>query len=284
MAQAADVRVMERTVLVTGCSSGIGRATAKAFLDEEWTVYATARDVGDVEVLEERGCYTAELDVTEDDDVERVVDRIVEEEGRIDCLVNNAGYGQHGPLEDVPPDLLCRQFEVNTFGPVRLASAVLPYMRERGDGTIVNVSSVAGRIASPGIGAYSGSKFALEGMSDALRNEVAGLGVDVVVVEPGPVETPFRDRVSTELEKLPRTDDYEFVYEMQEDATLVSGDSSPFAVSPETVAETILEAGVSTDPDPRYVVGGFAKAVLYTRFLPDRVRDSVFGIVRKLAG
>jgi NAD(P)-dependent dehydrogenase (short-subunit alcohol dehydrogenase family) len=271
---------MERTVLITGCSSGIGRATARAYADEDWTVYATARDPDDIAALDERGCRTAELDVTETDDVERVVDRMLEEEGRIDCLVNNAGYGLHGPLEDVPPDMLREQFAVNTFAPVELARAVLPHMRERGDGTIVNVSSVAGRLATPGTGAYSGSKFALEGMSDALRNEVAGLGVDVVVVEPGPVDTPFRDRTRREIDKLDRTADYEFVYEAQEDATLIAGDESPFASTPEEVADVILEAGVSTNPDPRYVVGGFARLALAFRFFPDRVKDRLFGLLR----
>ena len=181
-----------KTVLITGCSSGIGRATAYAFLEDDWRVYATARDTADIERLGEAGCDINTLDVTDPDDIERVVDRIVERDGRVDCLVNNAGYGQHGPIEDVPDDLLQRQFDVNLFGPHRLVRGVLPHMREREDGTIVNVSSVAGRLASPGMGAYSASKFAMEGYSDALRNEVAPHGVDVSVIQPGPVKTKFR--------------------------------------------------------------------------------------------
>lgn len=273
---------MERTVLITGCSSGIGRATAEAFLDEEWTVYATARNTADIQTLGEKGADINALDVTDPADVERVVDRVIREDGRVDCLVNNAGYGQHGPLEDVPTHLLERQFDVNVVGAHRLVQAVLPSMRDREEGTIVNVSSVAGRVASPGMGAYAASKFALEGYSDVLRNEVAGLGIDVSVVEPGPVETAFRERVGDEIDRLDRTADYGWIYELQEDATLVSGDSSPFAVTPAEVAAVVLEAGVSTDPDPRYVVGGFARAVLLTRFLPDRLRDKLFGLLRRV--
>ena len=270
---------MERTALVTGCSSGIGRATARAFNEEGWTVYATARDEADLTGLDTE---TATLDVTSDEDVERVVDRVIEETGRVDCLVNNAGYGQYGPLEDVTTDQLTDQLDVNLVGPHRLVRAVLPHMRAAEEGTIVNVSSVAGRVAPPGAGAYAASKFALEGYSDTLRNEVAGLGVDVTLVEPGPVETPFRDRVDQELDALARTDDYEWVYEMQEDAGLLSGSESPFAATPEEVAATVLEAGVSTNPKARYAVGGFAKALLLSRFLPDGLRDRASALFRKL--
>ena len=269
-----------RTVLITGCSSGIGRATAYAFLDEEWRVYATARDPADVEQLGEAGCEVGTLDVTDPDDVERVVDRVVEEAGRVDALVNNAGYGQHGPLEDVDDGRLHRQFDVNLFGPHRLVRAVLPHMRAREDGTIVNVSSVAGRLSAPGMGAYAASKHAVEGYSDALRLEVASLGVDVSVVQPGPVETSFRDRVGDELDRLDRTDAYADVYDLQEDASLLGGDG-PFAVHPAAVAEAVVEASVSPDPEPRYVVGRVAQLLVYAGYLPDPVRDRVFEAVRR---
>jgi hypothetical protein len=206
---------------------------------------------------------------------------MVERDGRIDALVNNAGYGQHGPLEDVTDDMLHRQFDVNVYGPHRLARAVLPHMREARDGTIVNVSSVAGRVAAPGMGAYAGSKHAVEGMSDALRAEVEPFGVDVVVVQPGPVETSFRDRVEDELERGGRTEAYESVYGFQEDATLVGGES-PFAIPPGAVAEAILEAAVSPDPQSRYPVGRFAELSLNARFLPDGLRDAAFSILRRI--
>ena len=271
-----------RTVLITGCSSGIGRATAYAFLDEEWRVYATARNPADVEQLGEAGCDISTLDVTDPDDVERVVDRVVEEEGRIDSLVNNAGYGQHGPLEDVRQELFERQFDVNVLGPHRLVRAVLPHMREREEGTIVNVSSVAGRLAAPGMGAYSASKHAVEGYSDALRREVEPFGVDVSVVQPGPVETSFRDRVDDELGRLDRSAAYDDIYEFQEDASLFGADS-PVAVHPAAVAEAIVEASVTPDPEPRYVVGRVAQLLVYASYLPDPVSDRVFETVRRFA-
>jgi len=211
------------TVLITGCSSGIGRATALAFLEEDWTVYATARDEGDLEALADAGCETAELDVTDDDAVERVVDRVVEERGGIDCLVNNAGYAQMGPIEDVPVEDVHGQFDVNVYGPHRLTRAVLPHMREAEDGTIINVSSTAGRLSFPGGGVYSGSKFALEAMSDALRGEVQPFGIDVVLVEPGPVVTNFQDRVEDEVDGLPRSEAYEDVYEIMDDYEAIGG-------------------------------------------------------------
>jgi NAD(P)-dependent dehydrogenase (short-subunit alcohol dehydrogenase family) len=268
------------TVLITGSSSGIGRATASLFAEEGWTVYATARSEADVEDLD---CRTDELDVTSGADIDRVVDRVIEETDRIDCLVNNAGYGQYGPLEDVPTDELHRQFDVNVYGPHRLTRAVLPHMRTREEGTIVNVASVSGRIATPGSGAYSASKFALEAMSDALRGELDRFGVDVVLVEPGPVETGFRDRMNEELDaELERRPDYEWLYDLIEDADLLA-DGAPLAVPPERVASVIHDAACVSDPDPRYPVGRVAKYVLYSRFLPDRFRDGVYRLIGRLA-
>ena len=269
-----------RTVLITGCSSGIGRATAYAFLDEEWQVYATARNPADIETLGDAGCDIGTIDVRNDEDVRRVVDRVMEEEGRLDAVVNNAGYGQHGPLEDIDDDLFETQFDVNVFGPHRLVRAALPHMREREDGTIVNVSSLAGRVAAPGMGPYSASKHAIEGYSDSLRRELDPFGIDVSVVQPGPVETAFRDRVDEELGRLDRTDAYGDLYAFQEDAALLGGDS-PVAVHPAEVAEAIVEAAVSTDPEPRYVVGRAAQLLAYARFLPDRIADGLFAAVRR---
>jgi NAD(P)-dependent dehydrogenase (short-subunit alcohol dehydrogenase family) len=270
----------DETVLITGVSSGIGRATARLFAEEGWTVYATAREESDLDGLD---CRTDTLDVTSGEDIDRVTDRVVEETGRIDCLVNNAGYGQYGPLEDIPTDELHRQFDANVYGPHRLVRATLPHMRDREEGTIVNVSSVAGRISSPGSGAYSASKFALEAMSDALRGEVAAFGIDVVLIEPGPVETDFRGRVTDELDDgLERRPDYEWVYDIIEDAGLLAG-GAPLAVEPEAVASVIHDAASVTDPDPRYPVGRAAKYALYARFLPDRARDAVYRLLARLA-
>jgi len=263
------------TVLITGCSSGIGRETARVFLQDGWEVYATARNPADVQALGEAGANIATLDVTDEDDVERVVDRIVDEHGRIDCLVNNAGYAQLGPIEDVPVERVEDQFAVNVFGPHRLVRAVLPHMRERQTGTIVNVSSASGRIATPGMGVYNGSKFAMEGISDALRPEVSEYGIDVVLVEPGPVETAFAERAGSEVEGIERSDAYEAIYSILDDTEAIGG-GGPGAIAPRRVAETVLDAANLTDPAPRYPVGQVAKIGMLARFVPASLRDRFY--------
>jgi NAD(P)-dependent dehydrogenase (short-subunit alcohol dehydrogenase family) len=275
--------VHPKTVLITGCSSGIGRAAALAFLDEEWEVYATARNPADIETLGDRGCDISTLDVTDQADIDRVVSRIVDEHGRIDCLVNNAGYGQFGPIEDVPTDKVHEQFDVNVYGPHRLTRAVLPHMREQESGTIVNVSSVAGRLSFPGGGVYCGSKFALEAMSDALRAEVQTMGIDVVLVEPGPVDTGFDDRVASEVEDgLDRSDAYESFYDAFDDMQAVGGGGF-WEESPERVAEDIVNAASATKPAARYPVGTVASVAVLARFLPDALRDKAFGLLDRLS-
>ena len=293
------------TVLITGCSSGIGRATALSFLAEDWVVYATARNPADIETLGERGCRIATLDVTDPDDVERVVDRIIDEEGHLSCLVNNAGYGQLGPVEDVPTEKVHRQFDVNLYGPHRLLRAALPHMRAQGEGTVVNVSSAAGRLSFPGGGIYAGSKFALEAMSDALRNEVDEYGIDVVLIEPGPVETAFRERAETEvhgvddpdadpdpdadadgagaddIDGLDRSGAYESFYELFSDTRLVGGGGLG-AIPPERVAEDIVDAASSTKPKARYQPGTAARVGALARLLPSRWLDVGYRYLRKL--
>ncbi|GAA0292395.1 SDR family oxidoreductase [Halarchaeum salinum] len=271
----------DETVLITGCSSGIGRATAEAFLDEEWTVWATARDESDLAALREAGARTAELDVTKPAQCQQVVEELVAAEGRLDCLVNNAGYGQMGAVEDVPTRRVHKQFDVNVYGPHRLFRAVLPHMREREAGTIVNVSSVVGRLSTPGQGVYAASKFALEALSDALRGEVEPYGIDVALVEPGPVDTGFGARVSEELEPVDASGAYDRVYRFLEGFDTVS---DGFATSqPEDVAATILEAASTTQPDARYPVGSAARAMSLARYLPDRLRDRVVNTLYDLA-
>ena len=272
----------ERTVLITGCSSGIGRATAEVFLAEGWTVYATSRDTDDIADLAERGCRTASLDVTVQDDVDRVAERIETEAGRLDCLVNNAGFGQYGPLEDVPVERLHAQFDVNVYGPHRLARGALPLMRERGEGTIVNVSSFYGHIAPPGCGAYAASKHALEATSDALRAEVDEFGVDVVLVTPGIIDTGAYDRVDAELAGLDRTPAYDRLYDLLAEVVLAASSLS-LASEPREVATAIHDAAALEDPDARYVVGAFGRTLVAARYLPDGLRDRLLRAVRRVA-
>lgn len=270
---------MAKTVLITGASSGIGRATAEAFLADDWTVWATARDEEDLDGLSD-DIVTAELDVTNARECERVVEDLVDAERRIDCLVNNAGYGQFGAVEDVSTEQLEAQFDTNVYGPHRLIREVLPHMRARDDGTIVNLSDVAGKLVFPSQGVYASSKHALEGLSDALRAEVDEFDVDVVLVEPGPVESNFEERAVAEREAAEQTGAYDWLYEAADDAR-ISGVTDAFAVTPEDVALTIRDAANASDPQPRYPVGEAARVLLMAQYLPPRWRDAAVGLVRK---
>ena len=264
---------MGRTALVTGCSTGIGRATAREFADAGWEVYATARDPADVADLDADGARTAALDVTDASAVEAAVERVFEAEGRLDCLVNNAGYGQFGPVEDVPIERVREQFDVNTFGPLRLVHAALPRMREAGEGTIVNVTAGFGSLSLPGMGIYTGSKYAFESWSVALRQEVAAHGVDVVAVEPGIVATDFYDRALAEIGSIDHTGAYADLYRVLDSIGAVER-GGPGINPPERVAATILEAAADDRPDPVYRVGLLATLGTYAgRVVRGRVRD-----------
>ncbi|MCX2819039.1 MAG: NAD(P)-dependent dehydrogenase (short-subunit alcohol dehydrogenase family) [Methanobacteriota archaeon] len=275
-----------RTALITGCSSGIGRATAERFHRNGWTVYATARDTDDIADLTERGMETVELDVTEDDDVENAVGRVVDENRGIGCVVNNAGYGEAAAVEDLTVEELHAQFEVNTYGPHRLARAALPYMREQHEGTVVNMSSVGGRLSQPGLGGYCASKFALEALSDALRSEVRGFGVDVVLVEPGPVRTPFGDKAEEKVKERPDdspyADLYERVGEFNQGVSDEGGDDiathlmGKITVPPQRVAETVVEAVEDDDPKARYKISVPHRMMAMGRYLPSEVRDRIY--------
>jgi NAD(P)-dependent dehydrogenase (short-subunit alcohol dehydrogenase family) len=260
----------ESVALVTGAASGIGRAVASTLADE-WTVYAT--DVATEPLAELSNCETARLDVTDDAAVQRVLGRVRATDGGVDCLVNNAGYAAVGPVEDVPTDALVEQFEVNLYGPLRLCRAVLPGMRERGHGRLVTVSSIFGRTVLPGMGVYSASKFGVEALSDALRQELAGTGVDATVVEPAWVETAFAGQARQTLAERDQTPAYDALYRLLEQTPFLDG--GRLAVSPERVADVVQTAATTADPDPRYPVGRRARALSATGALPDGVLDLV---------
>lgn len=260
----------DQVALVTGAGSGIGRAIASALADD-WTVYATDLSTGRLADLP--GCETARLDVTDAAAVERVLDRIRGAHGGVDCLVNNAGYAEIGPVEDVSLDAVAEQFDVNLYGPLRLCKAVLPGMRERGRGRIINVSSIFGQTVLPGMGLYSASKFGIEAVSDALRRELVTSGIDVVVVQPAWVRTEFAETAHGTLAGRDRSRAYDAVYRLFERTPLLDG--GVLAVAPETVAEVVRTAATVPDPDPRYPVGLQARALGATGALPDRVLDLV---------
>jgi NAD(P)-dependent dehydrogenase (short-subunit alcohol dehydrogenase family) len=182
---------VSKAVLITGCSSGIGWATARRLADVGWKVYATARNVQKIAPLEQRGCKLLPLDVTDKDSMISAVDEVERREGAVGVLVNNTGYSQSGAVEAVPMEKVRRQFETNVFGLARMCQLVLPGMRRQGYGRIVNVSSMGGRLTFPGAGYYHATKHAVEALSDALRFEVEGFGVKVSVIEPGLIRTGF---------------------------------------------------------------------------------------------
>jgi NAD(P)-dependent dehydrogenase (short-subunit alcohol dehydrogenase family) len=182
---------VSKAVLITGCSTGIGRATAERLAGHGWTVYATARRPESISDLEAKGCKTLALDVTDEASMQAAVRAVEEAEGAVGALVNNAGYSQSGAVESVPIDDVRRQFETNVFGLVRMCQLVLPKMRAQGWGRIVNISSMGANLTFPGGGFYHATKTAVNAISDALRYEVKGFGVDVVTIEPGLITTEF---------------------------------------------------------------------------------------------
>lgn len=266
-------------MLITGCSSGIGRALAGVFLENGWVVFATGPEERPLDGLAERGARTATVDVRRESDVTTVVDQLIAEEGKIDCLVNNAGYCQLGPVEDVSTEHVVRQFEVNVFGPHRLVRAVLPHMRSRDAGRIVNVSSVLDRAVVPGVGLYAASKFALRAMSDALRQELHRTGVDVVTVEPWVVATDFFERAVQELRYVDHREEYDDLYRVLESLTGI--DAGTFSVGdPRTTAHAIYQAATAKEPRPYYRLGPWAKVgSLVGIVVSGRLRDRTARIV-----
>ena len=267
----------DRTVLITGCGSGIGRATAREFARQGWTVYATDLRTELLEPLADE-CETAELDVTDGDQCEAVVERVADEAGGIDCLVNNAGYGVLGAVADVSTEQTREQFDVLVHGPHRLARAVLPKMHDQRGGTIINVTSLLGRVTFPGLGVYGSAKFALEGLTDALRMET-GPDIDVVAVEPGWVRTGFDEAAREQFDAIDASPEYADVYELHEEGPFLDG--GPLAVEPEAVAEEILCAASSSNPKSRYPVG-VARWLVLLRFLPDSLQDKGRWAIGKL--
>src|SRR5919202_21025 len=176
---------VSKAVLITGCSTGIGRATAERLAASGHTVYATARRPESIADLEAKGCKTLALDVTDEDSMTAAVAAVEQAEGAVGALVNNAGYSQSGAIEDVSMESVRRQFDTNVFGLIRMCQLVLPGMRRQGSGRIVNISSMGGKLTFPGGGFYHATKHAVEAISDAMRFEVGGFGVDVVLIEPG---------------------------------------------------------------------------------------------------
>ncbi|MFP4431697.1 MAG: oxidoreductase [Spirochaetaceae bacterium] len=264
-----------KVALVTGASSGIGYETAVDLIEAGATVYGAARRVEKMAELEERRARVLEMDVTKEDSVVAGVKRILDEAGRIDILVNNAGYGSYGAVEDVPIDEARRQFEVNIFGLARLTQLVLPGMRENRYGKIVNISSMGGKIYTPFGAWYHATKHALEGWSDALRLEVAPFGIDVIIIEPGGITTPWGTISADNLRKTSGTGAYAEKANKTADGMAEMYTSGKLS-EPTVVARTVARAVTARRPKTRYAVGFMAKPSIFLRgLLSDRLFDRI---------
>ena len=269
---------------MTGCSSGIGRATAALLARSGWPVYATARNAASLADLTDAGCRALQLDVTDEESMRAAVETVTGEHGAVGVLVNNAGYSQSGAVETVPLAQARRQFDTNFFGPARLTQLVLPGMRAQGWGKVVNISSMGGRLTFPGGGYYHATKYALEALSDALRFEVAGFGVDVVLIEPGFIRTDFSHTAASSLDR-PTTEsdaDEPDPYRAFTAGVLTStkdaydrGLTARLGGAPDDVARVVLEAITAARPKARYPVTPSARLLRGLRaLLPDRAWDA----------
>ena len=272
-----------KTALITGASAGIGKATAERLLKDGYTVYVAARRIEKMRDLEALGATALAMDITKEDQVVAAVERIRAEQGGVDVLVNNAGFGMYGAMEDTSLDDARYQFDVNLFGLARLTQLVLPYMREQRAGKIVNVSSIGGKIYTPLGSWYHATKHALEGWSDCLRLEVQPFGIDVVIVEPGAIQTEFGDVMVAPM--IERSGDGPYAQQTHALADAVTremgkGNASP----PGVIADVIAKAITQRRPRTRYAAGKYARMLLTMRsWLSDRAFDRLLLRQFKLA-
>ncbi|MBO9521725.1 MAG: SDR family NAD(P)-dependent oxidoreductase [Nocardioidaceae bacterium] len=264
-----------KVALVTGGSSGIGASTVTELLDAGFTVYTAARRVDRMQELAGKGAHVFAMDVTDDASMVAGIERIVAEQGRIDVLVNNAGYGSYGAVEDVPLEEARRQFEVNVFGLARLTQLVTPHMREQKAGRIVNVSSIGGKYYEPFGAWYHATKFAVEGFSDCLRLELRPFGIKVVIIEPGPILTEWNEIARDSLLERSGATPYGR-WAKRAHKVLTEFDKPGRASTPEAVAHKIRKAVTVRRPAARYPVGRGARIITSSRdHTPDLVFDQV---------
>lgn len=269
-------------ILISGCSSGIGAATAAALVRSGHTVYATARKVESLTELEALGCHLLKLDVTSEDSMAAAVKTVEAEHGRVGALINNAGFGEYGPIEESDLVRVRAMFETNVFGLARLSQLVLPGMRQARTGRIINLGSMGGRITFPVGGFYHATKYAVEAISDALRVEVKPFGIDVILVEPGLIRTNFESRVHESLEvgaSASHRDQQPTAYArlLAANQKIMTGGyaNNLMSTGPESVAAVVLRAVDSSRPRARYVVTPAARAMInLRRFGGDRLWDA----------
>jgi short-subunit dehydrogenase len=262
---------MNKVALVTGASSGIGKETAKLLIQNGYIVYGAARRIKKMTELNDSGVKLIEMDVTDDASMVNGINKILQDEKQIDLLVNSAGYGSYGALEDVPISEAKYQFEVNIFGLARLTQLVLPYMRKQHSGKIINVSSIGGSIGEPHGAWYHATKFALEGLSDSLRMELKEFGIDVVIIKPGAIITEWAGISRENLIKVSGNTDYRTL--ANKHANMLSR-ADKYGSLPLVVAKTILRAALAKRPKTKYSTGGGAKIILFLRkILSDKMFD-----------
>ena len=264
-----------QVALVTGGSSGIGEATALELRKAGFEVYAVARRVDRMAQLEQQGVHVFGMDVTDDASMVAGIGRVVREQGRIDVLVNNAGYGSYGAVEDVSIDEARRQFEVNLFGLARLVQLVTPHMREQGSGRIINISSIGAVFYEPFGAWYHATKFAVDGFSDSLRVELRPFGIDVVLIHPAGIVTEWNEIARTSL--IERSKDGVYAGSAVKAAKAMGSVDNPrMSSGPEVVARTIVKAATARRPRARYATGKGASTVMTARrALPDRAFDAI---------
>jgi len=264
---------MNKVVLITGASAGMGKETAILLAKKGYTVYGAARRTDRLKELTARGIRPLQMDVTDDPSITKAIDQIIAAEGRIDILVNNAGFGSYGAVEDVPLKDAKYQLEVNLFGAARLIQLILPYMRQQQGGKIVNISSIGGKIATPLGGWYHASKFALEGLSDALRNELRPFGIDVILIEPGGVKSEWGGIAFDSMTKMSGNTAYKSITEKFAKAFKATENKNP---EPVIIAELIKKAIEAKRPKARYSAGYMAAPALFMRkILSDRLMDAM---------
>jgi NAD(P)-dependent dehydrogenase (short-subunit alcohol dehydrogenase family) len=268
-----------KAVLITGCSSGIGRASALRLSRSGWTVYATARRAETIEDLKRAGCHTLALDVTDEQSMRAAVAEIERAHGAVGVLINNAGYSQSGAVETVPLEAVRRQFETNVFGLVRLTQLVLPKMRDQRWGKIVNLGSMGGLLTFPGGGYYHATKHALEAISDALRFELRGFGIDVVLLEPGLITTEFGEAATASMADVASSSEDPYAHFNATVGAVTKGAyDGPMRLlgaGPERVAKVIERAITRRRPRPRITITPSAKlSILSRRLVSDRMWDA----------
>ena len=264
-----------KVILITGASAGMGKVTAMQLIEQGHIVYGAARRLANMKELVAIGGHAIEMDVSDDKQTTAAIDQIITEQGRIDVLINNAGYSVYGSVEDVSQEDARKQFEVNFFGLAFLTQKVLPHMRQQQSGHIINVTSVGGKIYAP-LGAwYHASKHAVEGWSDCLRVETQSFGIKVSIIEPGAIATEFNEVMDQPMLDRSKGGPYQALAESNIKAVKDIHDGSA-STKPEVIARTILKAISTSSPKTRYAAGKLAKPMLFLRYwLSDRMFDRI---------